>query len=77
MQRTYLRMPDPLSTVKSLRGGISIPLILTYVFDWFVLLAVAAVAAALGKIAPNKRPFSLYNPDISYVLNPFPGGGNP
>ncbi|KAH7326669.1 phosphatidic acid phosphatase type 2/haloperoxidase [Stachybotrys elegans] len=49
-----------------MRGRISIPLILSYVFDWIVLIALGAVATILGEIEPNKRPFSLADRDISF-----------
>jgi hypothetical protein len=46
-------------------GRPSIRLISSYIFDWIVLIVVAAVGYVLGVITPNKRPFSLVNPDIS------------
>ncbi len=42
-------------------------LILSYVLDWAVLIAVGVVGTILGNITPNKRPFSLEDPNISYV----------
>jgi membrane-associated phospholipid phosphatase len=47
-------------------GRISIPLVLSYVFDWFIIIAAAGIGAALANITPNKRPFSLINPEISF-----------
>jgi len=47
-------------------GRVSIALILSYVFDWIIIVAAAAVAAVFSTIAPNKRPFSLNNAEISY-----------
>ncbi|KAL7927413.1 acid phosphatase/Vanadium-dependent haloperoxidase [Trichoderma austrokoningii] len=44
----------------------SIRLISSYVFDWIVLIIVTAVGYVLGRITPNKRPFSLVDPDISF-----------
>jgi membrane-associated phospholipid phosphatase len=41
-------------------------LVLSYVFDWIVILAAAVVGGLLSKITPNKRPFNLANPEISY-----------
>ncbi|PVH96405.1 PAP2 domain-containing protein [Periconia macrospinosa] len=41
-------------------------LILSYVFDWIVIIAIAAVGAGWEYIEPFKRPFSLVNLDISY-----------
>lgn len=46
-------------------GRPSIRLISSYIFDWIVLIVVAGVGYVLGVITPNKRPFSLVNPDIS------------
>ncbi|KAL2059407.1 hypothetical protein ABVK25_000700 [Lepraria finkii] len=41
-------------------------LILSYVIDWIIIIAIAAVGAAFSVITPNKRPFDLTNPNISY-----------
>ncbi|KAL7794559.1 PAP2 superfamily domain-containing protein [Trichoderma ceciliae] len=48
------------------KGLPSIRLISSYIFDWIVLIIVAAVGYVLGRITPNKRPFSLVNPEISF-----------
>ncbi|KAM6506411.1 hypothetical protein FSOLCH5_013393 [Fusarium solani] len=45
---------------------ISMRLLLSYALDWLALIVVAAIAALLGRIEPNKRPFSLVDPDISF-----------
>ncbi|KAF7548024.1 hypothetical protein G7046_g8813 [Stylonectria norvegica] len=47
-------------------GGFSMRLLFSYAFDWITLIIVAGIAAALGHIEPNKRPFSLADPDISF-----------
>lgn len=47
-------------------GRISIALVLSYIFDWVVIILAAAVGAVLSIITPNQRPFSLNNPEISY-----------
>ncbi|KAL7909831.1 acid phosphatase/Vanadium-dependent haloperoxidase [Trichoderma velutinum] len=47
-------------------GRPSIRLISSYIFDWIVLIVVTGVGYVLGVITPNKRPFSLVNPDISF-----------
>lgn len=44
----------------------TISLIGSYVFDWIVLLAVAAVGGVLAIIEPNKRHFSLLDPNIAF-----------
>ncbi|KAK0730603.1 PAP2 superfamily-domain-containing protein [Lasiosphaeris hirsuta] len=41
-------------------------LILSYVFDWVVLIAAAGIGYVLGDVTPNKRPFSLTDLDISF-----------
>ncbi|KAF1953380.1 PAP2 domain-containing protein [Byssothecium circinans] len=41
-------------------------LILSYIFDWIVIIAIAALGAAWNSIEPFKRPFSPVNLDISY-----------
>ncbi|KAL2199704.1 PAP2 superfamily-domain-containing protein [Corynascus similis CBS 632.67] len=38
----------------------------SYVFDWVVLIAFAAIGYVLGKITPNKRPFSLDDRNIAF-----------
>jgi hypothetical protein len=43
----------------------SIRLVTSYIFDWIILIIVTAVGYVLGRITPNKRPFSLVDPDIS------------
>ncbi|KAH7026546.1 PAP2 superfamily-domain-containing protein [Microdochium trichocladiopsis] len=40
--------------------------ILSYVFDWIILVAVGVVGLILGDVTPNKRPFSLQDPNISF-----------
>ncbi|KAI4266022.1 MAG: hypothetical protein LQ337_008909, partial [Flavoplaca oasis] len=41
-------------------------LIASYIFDWFIILAIAAVGGAFWKITPNHRPFTLVDPSISF-----------
>lgn len=41
-------------------------LVLSYAFDWFILVAAVAVGGALSIISPNKRPIALNNINISY-----------
>ncbi|KAL2756147.1 hypothetical protein ACRALDRAFT_1081874 [Sodiomyces alcalophilus JCM 7366] len=41
-------------------------LVTSYIFDWVVLAAAAAAGGALSFIEPNKRPFSLVDPNISF-----------
>ncbi|KAL3427784.1 pap2 domain containing protein [Phlyctema vagabunda] len=55
------------STMMSGRSGrISISLVLSYVLDWLVIILAVAVGAVFSIITPNKRPFSLADPNISF-----------
>ena len=47
-------------------GRFSIALALSYVFDWIIIIAAAAVGAVLSIITPNKRPFALTNREIGF-----------
>jgi hypothetical protein len=49
------------------KGKLSWVVALSYVFDWIVLAAFAAIGYVLGDITPNKRPFSLDDRNIAYV----------
>lgn len=41
-------------------------LVLSYIFDWIVIIVIAAVGAAWNDITPYHRPFSLLDLSISY-----------
>ncbi|KAF6827150.1 pap2 domain containing protein [Colletotrichum musicola] len=41
----------------------------SYVFDWAVLFAFAVAGFFLGNLSPNKRPFDLGDPNISFPLH--------
>ncbi|CAO1604914.1 hypothetical protein XANCAGTX0491_008454 [Xanthoria calcicola] len=41
-------------------------LIASYILDWFIILAIAAVGAGFWKVTPNHRPFTLVDPSISF-----------
>ncbi|KAL9576641.1 MAG: hypothetical protein Q9212_006934 [Teloschistes hypoglaucus] len=41
-------------------------LIASYVLDWIIIIAIAAIGAAFWKITPNHRPFTLTDPSISF-----------
>ncbi|KAK7988185.1 lipid transporter atnI [Apiospora arundinis] len=41
-------------------------LVASYALDWIVLIAADAVGFYLGNITPNRRPFSLQDPNISF-----------
>lgn len=68
---SYQKMADSgMGFATQIRGTrFSMRLLLSYAFDWIVLIVVAGVATALGVIPPKKRPFSLVDPDISYVIS--------
>ncbi|KAI4265176.1 MAG: hypothetical protein L6R38_009604 [Xanthoria sp. 2 TBL-2021] len=41
-------------------------LIASYILDWVIILAIAAVGAGFWKVTPNHRPFTLVDPSISF-----------
>ncbi|KAI4247953.1 MAG: hypothetical protein LQ352_006043 [Teloschistes flavicans] len=41
-------------------------LIASYILDWIIILATAAIGAGFWKITPNHRPFTLTDPSISF-----------
>ncbi|PNY27104.1 lipid phosphate phosphatase 3 [Tolypocladium capitatum] len=43
----------------------SMRLLASYAFDWVVLVIIVVAAGFLGRMEPNKRPFSLNDPNIS------------
>ncbi|KAF4636937.1 hypothetical protein G7Y89_g1144 [Cudoniella acicularis] len=47
-------------------GRISTALLLSYVFDWAIILLAVAVGTGFAVQTPNKRPFSVVNPEISF-----------
>jgi len=51
---------------RSSPGRLSIALVLSYVTDWLVIIGAVGLGGALSRISPNKRPFSLINPEISF-----------
>ncbi|QPG99320.1 hypothetical protein C2857_001474 [Epichloe festucae Fl1] len=44
----------------------SVKLLASYTFDWIVLIVITVVGGFLGRIEPNKRPFALDDPNISF-----------
>lgn len=59
-------MPD----FDSLRPGsrlkkINAVVILSYAFDWLIMVVVGLIGYFLGNVTPNKRHFSLTDPNIS------------
>ncbi|KAI6785852.1 PA-phosphatase related-family protein-like protein [Emericellopsis cladophorae] len=55
-----------MSSARQGLGGFSWKVFLSYALDWIVLVALGVVGYVLGKISPNKRPFSLNDPEISF-----------
>jgi hypothetical protein len=47
----------------------SVIVILSYAFDWLIMVIVGLIGYFLGNVTPNKRPFSLFDANISYVLS--------
>ncbi|QLI65972.1 uncharacterized protein G6M90_00g029160 [Metarhizium brunneum] len=39
--------------------------VFSYTVDWAILIGLAVAGFIAGRFPPNKRPFSLHNPDIS------------
>jgi hypothetical protein len=67
---SYYKMGDSgLGTLSSgLRGRrFPIRLILSYLFDWIICFVFVGIGGWLDRVAPAKRPFSLVDPNISYV----------
>ncbi|KAK1709014.1 PAP2 superfamily protein [Colletotrichum lupini] len=58
--------PAPYSRRRPHRGHWTPSLIGSYVFDWLVLAVVGGIATVLGIVEPNKRPFSVLDPNISF-----------
>ncbi|KAK1449639.1 PAP2 superfamily protein [Colletotrichum melonis] len=66
---SYYKMPEspaPYSRRRPHRGHWTPSLIGSYVFDWLVLAVVGGIATVLGIVEPNKRPFSVLDPNISF-----------
>lgn len=57
-----------ISRMRSRAGGgrVALSLILSYVFDWIIIILAAVVGGVFSIITPNKRPFSLVDPEISF-----------
>lgn len=66
--RPYQKMSASQSDTTTIgRHNMSVKVILSYVLDWTVLIVVGIVSYIIGDLEPHKRPFSLTDPDISYV----------
>ncbi|KAG5985137.1 hypothetical protein E4U55_001106 [Claviceps digitariae] len=47
-------------------GSFSLKLLASYALDWIVLVAITVAGGFLGRVEPNKRPFALDDPNISF-----------
>ncbi|KAI1297597.1 acid phosphatase/Vanadium-dependent haloperoxidase [Xylaria venustula] len=47
---------------------ISVVVILSYAFDWLILVVVGIIGYFLGNVTPNKRPFSLLDANIAFPV---------
>jgi membrane-associated phospholipid phosphatase len=54
-----------MKTIKGV-GVPSVRLVLSYIFDWIVIIAIAAIAGGWEYVEPFRRPFSLVDLSISY-----------
>ncbi|KAL0469188.1 PAP2 superfamily domain-containing protein [Neurospora intermedia] len=65
---TTLMMDDLRHTraggLKRKRGGWVV--VVSYVFDWVIIAVAGVIGYIFGAKTPNKRPFSLYDPNISF-----------
>lgn len=69
LSHPYSKMPDRSpSGFQSRKSKLSFVVVGSYVFDWLILIVVGVVGVILGNVTPNKRPFSLQDPNISCVL---------
>ncbi|KAI1386958.1 acid phosphatase/Vanadium-dependent haloperoxidase [Hypoxylon trugodes] len=66
----YSKMPEhsspPFQTLQSSKFKPSLVVVGSYAFDWIILIVVGVIGVVLGNITPNKRPFSLQDPNISF-----------
>ncbi|KAI1415686.1 acid phosphatase/Vanadium-dependent haloperoxidase [Hypoxylon sp. FL1857] len=53
-------------SAQSRKSKLSAVVIGSYVFDWLILIVVGVIGVVLGNVTPNKRPFSLQDPNISF-----------
>ncbi|KAK5651764.1 hypothetical protein OQA88_11726 [Cercophora sp. LCS_1] len=60
-------MEDPrLASAGGRKTGKQWVIWLSYVFDWIILIIAAGIGYVLGDVTPNKRHFSLIDPEIAY-----------
>lgn len=59
--------PGPVSSAGGGKKGKQWIIWLSYATDWIILLITAGIGYVMGHVSPNMRPFSLTDPNISYV----------
>jgi len=62
--------PSSYAAMELKRGKFTIKLVASYAFDWVILLAMGGLSGWFSNMTPNKRPFQLEDPNISYVAFP-------
>ncbi|KXH35221.1 hypothetical protein CSIM01_11175 [Colletotrichum simmondsii] len=68
-RRPYSSISDPSGTHRKRQTMGNFILVLSYAIDWVLLIAFAVAGLLLGNLSPQKRPFNLENPDISFPLH--------
>lgn len=68
-RRPYSSISDPSSIPRTRKKMGILVLLLSYALDWVTLVVLAVAGFLLGNLSPQKRPFSLENPDISFPLH--------
>lgn len=61
------RQQQLFATLKPRKGSTksAVSVVSSYVFDWIIIIAILGAAYYLNNKAPNRRPFSLEDPNIS------------
>ncbi|KAI0197725.1 acid phosphatase/Vanadium-dependent haloperoxidase [Astrocystis sublimbata] len=63
-------MPDDFDMLppRIKKKKMSVLVILSYAFDWLIMVVVGLIGYFLGNVTPNKRHFSLNDPNISFPV---------
>ncbi|KAF4877675.1 putative lipid phosphate phosphatase 3 [Colletotrichum siamense] len=67
-RRPYTTLSNPSDVGRRHSKMGSIRVAISYAFDWAILVVFAVAGYILGNLTPQKRPFNLGNPDISFPL---------
>ncbi|KAI8956409.1 acid phosphatase/Vanadium-dependent haloperoxidase [Xylaria longipes] len=66
---TYNKMPDfDILPPRTRPKKPSVPVVLSYAFDWLIMVVVGLTGYFLGNVTPNKRPFSLLDTNIAFPV---------